>query len=83
MGVLHLQHANWARVVAKQKRYTEDELRRWGKVRANYAAATDETGLELKPIPKEWWPVDPALVDLEAVAWQVRTEDRGSSPSRS
>lgn len=71
MGVLHLQHANWMRVVAKQKRYADDELRRWGKVRANYAAATDETGLELKPLPRDWWPIDPNVIDLKATAWQA------------
>ncbi len=64
MGVLHLQHANWNRVVAKQKRYAEIEQRRWGYVRANYAGTTDETGLVTQPIPPEWWPVDPNLIDI-------------------
>lgn len=70
LGVLHMQHARWERVVAKQLLYAETERRRWGKVRANYRDAVDETGLITRPIPAEWWPVDRSLVDLKAEAWQ-------------
>lgn len=69
-GVLHLQHANWNRVVAKQTLYEMDEILRYGKVRGNYAATLAEDGLQLVDVPKGWWPVGTELVDMEAESWQ-------------
>lgn len=75
-AVLHLQHAVWARVEAKQRLYEETERRRWGKVRANYRAATDERGLETRPIPDGWWPVSKELIDLGVEPWQAQAASR-------
>ena len=65
-GVLHLQHANWNRVTDKQAWYARKELEKWGRVRANYSAATDETKMKLSPVPMEWWPNGRDLIDLGA-----------------
>lgn len=70
-GVLHLQYVVWRRVLAKQIHYQMDEIIRYGKVHANYAGAVNEVGLITKPLPPDWWPVDPAGLDLKAVPWQV------------
>lgn len=76
-GLLHLQHASWNRVTAKQQRYVEDEVRRWpgrrsvAEIAAQYAPSTDETGLETTAIPDSWWPVDRSLIDLDAEPWHA------------
>lgn len=72
-GVLHLQHAVWKRVDAKQRNYMATEKRRWGKVHANYMGTLDETGLVTAPIPDDWWPVagSKSLIDLAAEPWQA------------
>lgn len=75
-GLLHLQHANWRRLCAKQALYQMDEVLRWpgrrpaGEIARTYRPAVDETGLETTAIPADWWPVDRAAIDLEAAAWQ-------------
>jgi hypothetical protein len=75
-GVLHCQHAVWDRVVAKQKLYALCEMQQFGIVRGNYGPTTDEKGLETKDIPRNWWPVDPALLELKATAWQIKEVQR-------
>lgn len=78
LGVLHLQHVVWSRVVAKQKLYIEDEMRRFPdrrtrqEVEKQYLATLDETNMELRAMPGSWWPVSPELLDLSVTAWQER-----------
>jgi len=70
-GLLHLQHANWRRLISKQLWYELTETLRWGAVRARYIDACNETGLQTTPIPADWWPADKSLIDLAAEPWQV------------
>lgn len=73
-GVLHLQHANWRRVVAKQNLYRLTEVIRFGlpprEINERYSYTTDETGLHTSPVPREWWGRERALVEPDAVPWQ-------------
>lgn len=73
-GILHLQHANWTRLVAKQEWYIRQEQRRWGKVLANYAGTMNEDGLKLAPVPDGFWPTGRELIDLAAEPWQAKAE---------
>lgn len=70
-GLLHLQHVVWDRVLWKQRLYEMVETLRWGSVRVNYWQAVDETGLQTRAVPREWWPKGREHIDLEAEAWQV------------
>lgn len=68
---LHFQHASWPRLVTKQTWYMAMELCRYGKVVAAYAKSMDETGLELSPVPPDWWSDLKSKIDLTARPWQV------------
>lgn len=70
-GLLHLQHANWRRLLAKQLLYELTETIRWGGVRARYAATCDEAGAAFRELPAAWRPPELAMVDLTAEPWQV------------
>jgi len=75
-GLMHFQHANWRRLIAKQQWYQMMEWQRWGKqfgaqiIRARYAPAVNETGLLLKPVPHSWWGMEKHLINLDAAPWQ-------------
>jgi hypothetical protein len=70
-GYMHLQHANWERLVIKQTWYMCMELCRWGQIKANYRGTMDETGLKLSPIPPGWWSRERAMLKLEQTPWQL------------
>jgi len=72
-GWLHLQHANWKRLVLKQTWYQAMELCRYGKVKANYKGTMDEAGLKVRPVPPHWWdPEFKKLIRLEDPPWQLQ-----------
>ncbi len=75
-GLMHLQHVNWRRVMAKQTWYREVDQVRWGRsavdVARRYGPTTDEAGLELRDVPEEWWiAYGDRNIDVDA-AWQER-----------
>lgn len=70
-GYLHLQHADWNRLVAKQTWYMCMELCRWGKINANYRGTMDETGLRTAPVPAAWWGPEKKWVKPAQPPWHV------------
>jgi hypothetical protein len=68
-GVLHFQHAEWRRLLAKQLLYQMTEVLRYCRIHANYAGTCDETGLATAPVQSAW-------VDADAMAY-IR---RGAEP---
>ena len=70
-GIIHLQHANWRRLLAKQLLYEMNEVLQFGKVRGNYIGTCYENGLQTTPIPAEWWPIDKSTIDMAAEPWQI------------
>lgn len=79
-GLMHMQHASWRRVVAKQVLQRLVEHLRYGATRSvkeinlRYRPTTDETGLVLRDVPAEWWKGLEGLrelIDVSAVPWQV------------
>lgn len=60
-GVMHLQFADWNRVVAKHALYKMTEVLRWpdrrpaAAVDRQYSRSLDERGMETAPAPAEWW----------------------------
>lgn len=60
-GVLHLQWASWDRLVWKQVHYVLRERAFYGQrdtaqaINERYQRSVDETGMQLSPIPKDWW----------------------------
>lgn len=78
-GILHLQFANWARLVAKHALYKVTERVRWPaksvqEIDRMYSMALDETGLETTECPAVWWDRYADLMrhlDLEAEPWQA------------
>ncbi len=74
-GLMHLQHAVWRRVVAKQALYRMTELLRWDKpvkeINRRYGPTTDEIGMWLSDVPPLWWQgYDRSGIDLAAEPWQ-------------
>ena len=77
-GVMHAQHSNWRRLLAKQSFYQATEAVRWphrdrAEIRRLYSATVDETGLHCDPVPPSWWAhgLDrDALIKPETVPWQ-------------
>jgi hypothetical protein len=74
-GLLHLQHASWRRVRAKQALYKMVEVLRWCRepiqtVDHRYSRALDEHRIIHAATPPEWWPGDPSMIDLDAEPWQ-------------
>jgi len=59
--VMHLQFADWPRIVAKHALYLMTEVLRWpgrkpvSKVNAQYHATLDERGLITAAAPEAWW----------------------------
>ena len=76
-GVMHLQFADWPRLVAKHALYQIREATRWpGRLankdlRAKYSQATDEVGVETLPIPDDWWGPERQLIRLGQEPWQA------------
>jgi hypothetical protein len=79
MALMHLQHASWRRLLAKQALYQLTEVDRWpgrepvDTVRAKYSRTVDESGLRTTPVPKAWWePYADFLkhLDLDEDPWQ-------------
>ncbi len=59
-GVMHLQFANWRRLLAKQTWYQCMEAVRFpekpiSRIAAMYSLSMNETGLEVTPAPSDWW----------------------------
>lgn len=76
-GLMHLQHASWRRLKAKQALYQMIEMTRWPHhnrdgVRELYASALDENGAIFKPVPQSWWDYDlpRSLIRLNEDPWQ-------------
>jgi hypothetical protein len=78
-GLLHLQHASWRRLLAKQALYQMIEVLRWPgrnrpeEIAAMYGGTVDETGINRSVIPASWWlPYAPlmGLLDVDAEPWQ-------------
>jgi hypothetical protein len=89
-GVMHLQWADWRRVVAKHALYKVVERVRWPKKYTDsdldriYGQALDETGAELAPVPPEWWgPYSEHMQHARAgsVPWQESEARRLYSPA--
>jgi hypothetical protein len=75
-GVLHLQHANWDRLRAKQVLYRMTELLRWPEfgvdaINRRYGPTSNEDGMRLADIPPHWLPPELASVDVNAASWQL------------
>jgi hypothetical protein len=70
-GYMHIQHANWRRLVAKQTWYMCMELCRWGRIQANYKGTMDERGLQTTPIPQHWWGEERQYIHLEQEPWHI------------
>ncbi len=77
-GLMHLQHVNWRRCMAKQQWYAETDRKRWGhsekEVARRYGPTTDETGLILRDVPEEWWSAygeSRNVIDVDA-EWRER-----------
>ena len=73
-GVLHIQHANWRRLCAKQALYKMNEVLVYGKpveeINARYDPTVSEAGLETKLLLADWRPEVWDYVDLAAAPWQ-------------
>ena len=78
-GILHLQHASWRRLMAKQCLYGLTELIRWpGRKSAReisqmYGGTVDETGIRYSSIPAAWWAPYAGLMQylhVDAEPWQ-------------
>jgi hypothetical protein len=77
-GIMHLQFASWRRLVAKHKAYRIREKLSYpekstAQIEEMYSLATDESGLELAPVPAPWWlPYEGLMchLDLDQVPWQ-------------
>lgn len=70
-GYLHLQHANWDRLVTKQTWYMCMELSRWNKINADYRRTMDEEGLQTLPVPAEWWSKERNYIALAQPSWHA------------
>lgn len=78
-GIMHLQFANWARLVAKHALYKVTERQRWPQKSVHeidrmYSMALDETGLETTECPVAWWEPYQSLMrylDVDAEPWQA------------
>jgi hypothetical protein len=70
-GYMHLQHANWRRLVAKQTWYMCMELCRWGKIKADYWGTMREDGLATTPVPPSWWGEEKAWLRPEQEPWHI------------
>lgn len=70
-GVLHYQHAEWRRLLAKQAWYEMVELLRYGRIHADYAAACDERGLETVEVPPAWRNADQRYIVAGQEPWQL------------
>lgn len=75
-GWFHFQHANWERLVAKQRWYMHMEMYRWGTIRANYKGTMDETGLKLADVPPAWWGKERKWIKLEGDSWHAAEIER-------
>lgn len=77
-GLMHLQFANWRRLVAKQKAYRVLERIKYpakpvSQIEALYSLSTDERGLKLRTVPDQWWEPYVHLLqylDLDRAPWQ-------------
>lgn len=60
-GVMHLQFADWPRIVAKHALYKMTEVTRWPgrrsatEIDTQYSNTLREGGLTVAPAPAEWW----------------------------
>lgn len=70
-GYMHIQHANWHRLVVKQTWYMCMELCRWGRIQANYKGTMDERGLQTSPVRPGWWGPERAFIKLEQEPWHI------------
>lgn len=79
-GIMHLQFADWRRLVQKHRWYRVSERLKYpdkpvADIERMYSLALDTTGMELSAAPSAWW--EPYLhllqyLDLTAVPWQER-----------
>lgn len=77
-GIMHMQFADWRRLVAKHALYKITERLRWpdkpvAEIDRMYSQALDERGIGLAPAPAEWWaPYQPWLnyLDCNSEPWQ-------------
>jgi hypothetical protein len=74
MGVMHLQHVNRRRLVAKQVLYMMVEVVRWNtppaQLTARYGKTLDEKGMNLAAVPPDWWGPEKSAITPEAEPWQ-------------
>ena len=76
-GVMHLQFADPGRLRAKHALYKMQEVLRWPgrepveSVDRKYSQALDETGLQLREIPRLWWKgADKESIRVGETPWQ-------------
>jgi Glycosyl transferase family 2 len=74
-GLMHLQHASWRRVRAKQAWYRCVEMIRWPQfgaaaIEARYRPTTDESNIHLSALPEGFWGPERIYLDLDRKPWQ-------------
>lgn len=73
-GVLHLQHASWRRLQAKQALYKLNERIRWGldatEINHRYDPTVNEEGALLRQLPGEWIVPNMGLLQIDSYPWQ-------------
>ena len=80
-GLLHYQHANWRRLMAKQTWYQMYEMVRWPHfgaeaIHKRYRGTYDETGLSTAAVPDGWWGPERELIRLDNPPWQEEDMQR-------
>lgn len=77
-GLMHLQFANWRRLIAKHALYKAMERTKYpqkpvAEIERTYNLAPNETGLELTAVPASWWmPYEHFMgyLNLDREPWQ-------------
>jgi len=74
-GLMHIQHASWRRLLAKQAWYKMMEMVRWPEqgaavINQRYDPTVDETGLRLADVPFTWWGWERHMIDVDKKPWQ-------------
>ena len=81
-GVMHLQFANWTRLLQKHVWYRMMEHVRWpgrnttSTLNKTYDQALNEAGIGFSPIPASWWGPEKSLITFPETTW-FDTEIKG------
>ena len=73
-GLLHFQHVEWRRLIAKQRLYKMVERLRWKRsaeeINQTYDKTIDETGLERSRTPLQWGMIESGRLVFGVAPWQ-------------